>query len=70
MGRDIFTQMTSVFDDLPKSSYKQSDHPMKMVNIDGDTTIIHIADPGEEMKKNLAMRNLVALKVRVNNLDS
>jgi hypothetical protein len=60
MGKDIFTQMTSVFVDNPKI---KGEPPMEIVNKDGDTTIVHITDPSEEFKNLVANKNMTTLKV-------
>ena len=44
-GRNIFSQMTSVFDDVSTASVVKSDGPVESINSDGDTTIIHM--PGK-----------------------
>ena len=60
-GRDIFTQLTSVFEDLPAKRSKL-DKPIETVNSDGDTAIIHISDPTEEAKAQFAKRNIHSIQ--------
>ncbi len=49
-GKDIFSQLTSVFDDLPSGAKSKLDAPVETVNTDGDTTIIHISDSLDEVR--------------------
>ena len=49
-GKNIFTQLTSVFEDSPTKPKLHSEGPVESVNSDGDTTIIHMPDPAEELK--------------------
>ena len=48
-GKDIFSQLTSVFDELPTNTKSKLDIPVENVNTDGDTTIIHISDSLDEV---------------------
>ena len=48
-GKDIFTQLTAVFDETPANAKSKLDIPVETVNTDGDTTIIHISDPVDEV---------------------
>ena len=48
-GRNIFTQLTSVFDDIPSQPKAKPDGPVETVNTDGDTTIVHIPDTADEV---------------------
>ena len=48
-GKDIFSQLTAVFDELPTHPKSKLDIPVETVNTDGDTTIIHISDSLDEV---------------------
>ena len=49
-GKDIFTQLTAVFDELPTNAKSKLDIPVETINTDGDTTIIHISDSLDEVR--------------------
>ena len=66
-GLSIYSQITSVFEELPSptSSVKPSsklDSPVEKFNSDGDMTIIHIADPADELVSSFASRNILTLQ--------
>lgn len=49
-GKDIFSLLTSVFDDVSKPKKTGTDNgPSESVNSDGDTTIVHMSDTSEEV---------------------
>ncbi|XP_052789588.1 E3 ubiquitin-protein ligase UBR4-like isoform X2 [Mya arenaria] len=63
---NIFSQMTSVFDEIltpsqPLPPLKVVPSHSESVTVDGDVTIVHIADTSEEMKNMFATRNLTCL---------
>ena len=50
-GKDIFTQLTSVFDELASPVKARSDgSETACISNEGDTTIVHLSDPVEEAK--------------------
>ena len=46
-GRDIFTQLTQVFDDV--SGGEKAKPTPERLNNDGDTAITHATDPADEV---------------------
>ena len=58
-GKNIFSQLTSVFDDLPTQSKVKVEGPVETVNTDGDTTIVHIPDTADEVQ--ILRRSLVLI---------
>ena len=66
-GLSIYTQMTSIFHELPSPSSNSKpstklDSPLEKLNSDGDMTIIHIAEPGDELVSIFASRNVLSLQ--------
>ena len=61
-GRDIFSQLTSIFEDVSSGAKNKSDGPVESVNNDGDLTIVHINDPTEEVKTLFASKNMASLQ--------
>ncbi|KAI0242917.1 E3 ubiquitin-protein ligase UBR4 [Lamellibrachia satsuma] len=62
-GKDIFSLLTSVFDDVSKPKKTGTDNgPSESVNSDGDTTIVHMSDTSEEVRALFASRNVISLQ--------
>lgn len=63
-GQNIFDQLTSVLEEVtPFNSHssKSVDAPVESLNNDGDTTIVHVADPIDEVQLLFAKKNLANL---------
>ena len=59
-GKDIFSLLTSVFDDVSTPGKSADKGPSESVNIDGDTTIVHMIDTSREVSTCLPLISILS----------
>lgn len=67
-GSNIFDQLTAVFNDAQSLSRSHCDAQTETISKDGDLTILHVVEPGEEIKQLFGKKNCANL-ISLNGAD-